>query len=240
MAKVSNRKSKKPEKGGAEVLESPEALAEQLSKTEQFLEKNKVLVFSIGGVLAAIVLGIFLFRYYITNQNKEAQEQMFQAVYYFEADSLQKALHGDGINPGFLDIIDDYSMTDASNLSKFYAGASFIKLGEFDEAIQHLSKFKSKDLVIQPRALALIGDAHMELGNISEAIKFYERAANYKSNEFISPQYLIKVAIAYEKNGNLDNALKAYNTIIEKYPKSAEFQNARKHVARLETIKKNK
>jgi tetratricopeptide (TPR) repeat protein len=240
MAKVSNRKSKKPEKGGSEVLESPEALAEQLSKTEQFLEKNKVLVFSIGGVLAAIVLGIFLFRYYITNQNKEAQEQMFQAVYYFEADSLQKALHGDGINLGFLDIIDDYSMTDASNLSRFYAGSSFLMLGEFDVAIEHLSKFKSKDLVIQPRALALIGDAHMELGNISEAIKFYERAANYKANEFISPQYIIKSAVAHEKNGNLDGAEKAYKTIIEKYPKSAEFQNARKHTARIETLKKNK
>lgn len=239
MAKVSNRKSNKPEKGGAEVLESPEALAEQLSKTEQFLEKNKIMVFTIGGVLAAIVLGIFLFRYYITNQNKEAQEQMFQAVYYFEADSLQNALHGDGINLGFLDIISDYSMTDASNLSRFYAGASFLKLGEFDEAIDHLVKFKSKDLVIQPRALALIGDAHMEQGNISEAIKFYERAANYKANEFISPQYIIKLAVAHEKNGNLDAAAKAYNTIIEKYPKSAEFQNARKHAARIETIKKN-
>jgi hypothetical protein len=42
---------------------------------------------------------------------------MFQAVYYFEADSLDKALNGDGNNLGFLEIIDEYSVTDAANLA---------------------------------------------------------------------------------------------------------------------------
>ena len=48
---------------------------------------------------------------------------MFQAVYYFEKDSLVQALNGDGNNYGFLEIIDEYSLSDAANLSKFYAGA---------------------------------------------------------------------------------------------------------------------
>ena len=42
---------------------------------------------------------------------------MFQAVYYFEADSLDRGLNGDGNNLGFLDIIDEYGITDAANLS---------------------------------------------------------------------------------------------------------------------------
>ncbi|MGF1638432.1 MAG: tol-pal system YbgF family protein [Cyclobacteriaceae bacterium] len=236
MARVSN-KSKKPVGTGNEVLENPEALAEQLTKTEQFLEKNRILVLSIGGVLALAILGIFLFRYYITNQNSEAQELMFQAVYYYEADSLNSALNGDGINLGFLDIINDYKMTDAANLAYFYAGTIYLKMGEFEEAIDHLKSFSSKDLVIQPRAYALIGDAYLETENVNEAIKYYERAADYKSNEHISPQYLIKAAVAYESIGKLAEAEKSYKTIVEKYPKAAEIQTARKHLARLEQLK---
>ena len=114
----------KPAKG-EELIENPEVLAEQLSKTEEFLEKNKTLVFTVGGVLAAIVAAYFLYNYWITSRNDTAQNEMFQAVYYFEADSLDRALEGDGNNYGFLEIIDEFSMTEAANLAHYYVGACY-------------------------------------------------------------------------------------------------------------------
>ena len=38
-----------------ELIENPEVLAEQISKTEEFIEKNKTMVFVVGGVIAAAV-----------------------------------------------------------------------------------------------------------------------------------------------------------------------------------------
>jgi len=223
----------KPSKG-EELLENPEVLAEQISKTEEFIEKNKKMVFIIGGAIAAIIAVYFLYNYWNTNQNQTAQNEMFQAVYYFEADSLDKALSGDGNNYGFIDIIEEYGMTNAANLARYYAGAAYLKKGEYISAIDFLSSYSSDDLLIQARAYGLIGDANMEMGNVDEAIDYYNKAADYNPNEYTSPGYLIKAAVAYENKGDFKSALKCYNTIVENYVNSNEYQNARKHKARLE------
>ena len=72
---------------------------------------------------------------------------MFQAVYYFEQDSLVKALNGDGNNYGFLEIIDEYGFSEAANLSHYYAGVSYLKLGNYNNAISYLNSFSSSDLL---------------------------------------------------------------------------------------------
>jgi len=220
---------------GEELLENPQALAEQLNKTEQFLEQNRKLVLIVGGAIAAVVGFYFLYNYWTTGRNDTAQKELFQAVYYFEADSLDKALNGDGNSYGFLQIIDKYSMTDAANLSHYYAGASYLKKGEYQSAIDHLGKFSASDLLIQGRAYGLIGDAYMESDDYNTAVKFYEKAAGYNANEHMSPAYLIKAAIAYEELKDYKSAYKCYNTIVEEYTNSSEYQTARKHKARLQS-----
>ena len=160
---------------------------------------------------------------------------MFQAVYYFEADSLDKALQGDGNNLGFLEIREEDGMTDAANLAHYYAGASFLKKGEYISAIDHLNKFSASDLFIQARTYALIGDANMELGNTAEAVTYYMKAADYNPNEYTTPAYLIKAAIANELLEDYESAFDCYNTIVKEYVNSSEYQNARKQKARLES-----
>jgi tetratricopeptide (TPR) repeat protein len=233
-------KQKKTENAkGNELLESPEALAERLSRTEEFLEKNKKLVFGLGGLLVLIIAGFFAYKAYVSNQNEQAHTEMFQAIYYFEAGELDKALQGDGNYPGFLGIIDDYGMTDAANLAHYYAGATYLKQGQFVEAAEHLEEFSSDDLLIQSRAYALTGDAYMEQDQYGQAASAYDKAADHKENEFFTPLYLSKAALAYELNGNTEAALDRYTRITENYTAANEFENARKQKARLEALASN-
>src|SRR6187431_27375 len=97
----------KKEEHRHELLENPEALKEKLAGAENWLEQNPKTVVGVAAVILIGVAGYFAFNYYKNNQNAEAQKEMFQAVYYFEADSLDKALNGDGNNLGFLDIADE-------------------------------------------------------------------------------------------------------------------------------------
>jgi len=235
MAKTKYRKKKDIKKGN-ELLESPEALAEQLTKTEQYLEKNKKVVLIALGSLALVISAFFLGRYYLNNQNKQAQIDMYQAVYYFESDSLDLALNGDGNNYGLLDIIDNYGFTKTANLANYYIGASYLQKGMFEDAIEYLSEFSGDDIVVQARVYALIGDAYMELEDYRTASEFYSKAADYKPNEFLSPLYLVKEATAYEKLMEFESASDCFETIIKEYPESSEFQNARKHKARLDGL----
>ena len=225
----------KKEEHKNEILESPEVLAEKLEGAEHWIEKNPKTVIGIGAALLLIVGGYFGFNYYKDSQNEQAQKEMFQAVYYFEADSLNLALNGDGNNLGFLDIIDEYGITDAGNLANYYAGVCYLKKAQFEAAVLHLEDFSSADLLVQARAYSLIGDAHMEQQHFEDAVKFYNKAAAYKPNKYFSPTYLMKAALAYEKLNQTDKAKEAYQEFIDKYSESAEYQNARKFKAKLET-----
>jgi TolA-binding protein len=235
MAKANKRTQDK--NTNAEAFENPEILADKVTKVEDYIEKNRKWVFIIGGTIAVVVIGFFLYQYYTENQNEIAQREMFQAQFYFESDSLGLALNGDSRgNYGFLEIIDDYPMTEAANLSHYYAGVSFLKLGQFDQAIEHLEKFKSDDYVVQARAYALVGDAFMEQENYDKAANHYDRAASYKPNEHFTPDYLIKEALAHEKSDDLQSAIESYKTIVEEYPQSRRIQEAKKQLNRLQVL----
>ena len=231
-------KIRKPKKENNEVLpiENTDAINETLSKSEEFINNNKNKIFTVLGVIVVLLLGFSIFSYIKNNQNNTAQEEMFQAVYYFEKDSLVQALNGDGNNYGFLEIIDEYGLSDEANLSKFYAGASYLKIGNYENAINYLDEFSSSDLLIQARAYSLIGDAYVEIGDYDNAIYYFKKASNENPNEFFTPSYLLKLAIVYEETGDLESALDTYEEIIEEFKNSPEFQTSLKNKSRIEGL----
>jgi len=218
-----------------ELVENPQALAEKLHGAETWMERHPKTTIGVLVALVLLVGGYFGFQYFKDNQESEAQREMFQAVYYFEADSLDLALNGDGNNLGFVDIIDDYGITDAANLANYYAGAAYLKQGKYNVARMYLEDFSSNDLLIQARAYSLIGDTYMEEKSFEEAARFYDKAANYKPNKYFSPAYLMKAALAFEKGNEEARAIAAYDKIINEYFDTPEVQEARKFKARLET-----
>src|SRR5690554_817586 len=221
------------------LLENPDSIATSFSRGEDFLKKNGKVV---GGLIAAgivIIAGILIFQINKANQNKTAQSEMFQAVYYYEQDSVELALNGDGLNAGFLQIIDDYGGTDAANLSNFYVGSIYLSQGNFQGAIDHLRKFSADDYFVQSKAYALIGDAYMELGQFDEGINYYQRVANNEENKYFTPRYLEKLAIAYEEAGQINQAIATYERIEKEYSDSFEYTAALKHKTRLEGLAAN-
>ncbi|MDH5366246.1 MAG: tetratricopeptide repeat protein [Cyclobacteriaceae bacterium] len=218
---------------GNDLIENPEVLAEEITKFEQFLEKNKTATFGFVALLLIVVGGYFGYNYYIEGKNKVAQTEMFQAVYYFEADSLDLALDGDGNNLGLKDIISDYRGTAAANLANFYAGVAFLKKEDYVSSILYLEDFSSSDILVQAKAYALIGDAYMQQNDFQNAVSYYNKAASYKENKYFSPGYLMKAALAYEKLNDKQGALKCYEKIVNDFSDASEVNDAKKHKARL-------
>jgi tetratricopeptide (TPR) repeat protein len=219
------------------ILEDPDLVAEKLESAEDFFITNQKWVYGVVGAIVVIVGGIFLFNYYKQTQTQQAQSELFRPIYYFESDSLKKSIEGNGNDMGFKEISEKYGMTKPGNLSHFYAGAAYLKLGKFQEAIDELTDFSSSDILVQARAYALTGDAYMELKKYDDAAKFYNKAAEYKPNKYYTPSYLMKAALALEKSGDNEGALKKYDEVIEKYFDSQEYNDARKNKSRLEGLK---
>lgn len=219
---------------GLDFLEDPDALSGQLERAEDFFDKNRTIILGVVGGVVLLIAGFFGYRAYVNSQDETAQAELFPSVYQFEADSLKKSLNGDGKTPGLLAVADNYGATPAGKLAQFYAGLGLLKQGKYDDAIEHLKAFNSSDLLVQARAYALIGDAYMEKKSYDEAADYYRKAADYKSNKFFSPGYLVKLAVAYEQAKQNDKAIETYNTLIEKYAQSPEAASARKYKSVLE------
>ncbi len=231
-------KKKQKEKHTQQQFENIE---ESLSRTEEYIAEHQKILIIIVAILVVLVLGFFGVRkYYLQPKEKEAQEQIYPAQHYFRADSLDKALYGDGNNLGFVDIAKTYSFTKAGNLANYYAGICFLKKGNFDSAIKYLKKFDSDDEIIGPMAKGALGDAYLEKGDKARAVTFYMEAANLKSNDFTSPLFLLRAGEVNEDMGNYGQAIQVYKRIRQDYSKSAEAKDIEKYIARAEALKKNK
>ncbi|WP_143436351.1 tetratricopeptide repeat protein [Hymenobacter crusticola] len=218
------------------LLENPDALAERLANSEDFLRRNKTVLLGVLTVVVLAVVGAFGYYTWRSSQDEKGQAAMFQAVHYWEADSLKKAMKGDGQYDGLESVASQYSGTKAGNLANFYAGVASLKEGKFQAAIDYLEDFSSDDLLVQARAYALLGDANLELGKTKEAADLYEKAATTNANEFFSPSYLLKEATARELAKDYDGAIKAYERIIDEYQTAAEVNEAREAKARVEAL----
>jgi tetratricopeptide (TPR) repeat protein len=210
-----------------------------LTKTEHFLEENYKVLLIVLGVLVVLVGLVWLSKIYLGKRNEEAQAQMYQAERYFELDSLELALNGDGNYLGYLDIANDYKLTRSGNLARYSAGICYLHLGQFEEAIDMLGKYKKEDKVLGSLALGATGDAYVELGDTKKGIEKYLEAAGFAENSFNTPLFLMKAAELYELEKNYPEAQALYERIENEYPESTEGMAVEKYLARIRLLTNN-
>lgn len=204
-------------------------------KTEAYVESNKRTLTIIAAAIFVLFAGYFGFtRLYLFPMEEEASELIWKAEYYFENDSLDLALHGDGQHFGFLEIAENYSLTQYGTLSNYYIGLIYMEKGEYDLAIEYLEDGQLDDEIAGTIAIGAIGDCYVELGDMEEALSYFNKAANHSANEFTAPIYMKKAAIVYEELGKYSKALALYKDIKKKYPNSTEANTIDKYIARAE------
>lgn len=214
-----------------------ESVENALSKTEHYIEENQKSLTIIVAAIIIIVGGYLGYkRFVVAPKEKEAKSQMWMAERYFARDSFNLALNGDGNYLGFLDIIDEYSITKSANLAYYYTGISYLHLGQYETAIEYLKQFESDDKMIAPVAFGAIGDAYLELGNNDDALLFYNKAVNASENNFTTPIYLMKVAFVQKQQEEFEAALETYQKIQKEYPNTAEGRQIEKYIAQVKVM----
>jgi tetratricopeptide (TPR) repeat protein len=212
--------------------EPNKGIAEAVSKTDLFFKKySKALIYTGVGlvVVAAIIFSVLQF--YIKPMKKEAADQSFVAEQLFRAGNYETALNGDGNSLGFAQLIDEYGITGGKALY-FYAGICELQLGNAQNAIDYLNKYKGNDKIISARAQACIGDAYITLENYDKALVHYNKAVSISDNAFAAA-YLLKAGLLCEEMGNNAEALKKYEIIKEKYPQTYEGYEIDKYISRI-------
>lgn len=209
---------------------------ESSSNTEAFFIKFKKQILIAVVAVIVVIAGLLLYKAYVqTPREDKASTALAKGQQYFNQEQFDKALNGDGAGyAGFVKIASDYSGTDAANLADLYAGLCYANLGKWAEAVTYLEQFSSKgDAMISPSAMAALGNAYANTGNVDKAISTLKKAADMAdskaedgTNNSLAPTFLVQAAQLLESQKKNDEALKIYQDVKKKYVNAQVVQSS--------------
>ncbi len=208
---------------------------ETIKVSTSFIEKNfKTLAAAIGGVLAVIIIALVVNQYYIQPKKADAADNIAVAQQLFIAGNYEQALNGDGTNPGFLQVIDQYGSTPSGNIARLYAGLCYAHTDKAEEAVKFLEDYDlCDDQMVSNAALAALGNCYAQLGQNEKAASTLLKAAKRANSTTLSPLFYLQAGQIYESLGNKDKALECYETIKNDYPQSMQRQDIDKYIERV-------
>ena len=208
-------------------------VAEAVSKTELFFQKNGKLIYGCVAAVLVIALAILAYnRFYLQPQKQKAQAEMFNAEQKFAQGDFQLALSGDDNNLGFADIIAKYGVKGGKAVY-MYAGACALNLGQFEDAINYFKKYDGDDKILLARSQAGMGDAYVGLEDYKTALTWYEKAAATTDNMYAAG-YLLKAGQVAEELGDKAKAIDCYKKVKDQYPQAPEAMDIDKYITRIE------
>ncbi len=208
---------------------------QSLHVVEKFWHKNQKMILYMVGGLAIIIGGWYAYQNFVVKPKEaEAQNAMFKAEEYFRMDSLKLALNGDKKDKGFLYIINTYGGTSSGNLAMYYAGACYLRTGDYNSAVKYLNGFSTDASQIQMLAYGMLGDAYSELKKDDEAVSNYKKAGTaFPKDESVSAEYLFRAAQKLSMMNKSSDALSLYQQIKENYPQTERGFQADKYIYEL-------
>ncbi|MEG1686097.1 MAG: tetratricopeptide repeat protein, partial [Bacteroides sp.] len=109
---------------------------------------------------------------------------------------------------------------------------------KYNEAIKYLDGFDADDQMISPAMLGTLGNCYAQLNQLDKATDALLKAAERADNPTLSPIYLIQAGLIFEKQGKMDDAIKAYTQVKDKYFDSYQSMDIDKYIERATASKK--
>lgn len=216
--------------------------AENISKSEDFLLKNKKTILYAVIALIVIIAGIILYNNFVkAPREAKASTELAKGQTMFANQQFAQALNGDSTGyAGFVKIASDYSSTPAGNLANLYAGLCYANLDKWEDAVKFLDKYSpANDEMVSPAAVAALGNAYAHVKQLDKAVDALKKAAKMadsqaleNTNNSLSPTFLIQAATILESQNKKDEALKIYQDIKKKYVNSTVAAEIDKYIER--------
>lgn len=230
---MSETKKVKPEE--VQVVDESAIIVD---RARNFWDKSSRPILYISGAIILLIAGYYGYQnLYAKPQQEKAADALWHAQQYFEQDSIQLALNGDGQFPGFEKVAKNYGGTKPGKLAGFYAGVCYLKLKDYNKAVTYLKDFSTDAKEIQTIAYSRLGDAYSELNKNAEAVEYYAKAGHYyPEQESLSAENLFRAGLKSEILGKNDDAIKYYKEIREKYSRTDRGYQVDKYLARLGVV----
>lgn len=204
-----------------------------LDNVQVAYEKNKKIISTAAIVVVLAVVGYFFYNSMGKEKAEKAAAAMYWPQLYFQSDSLNQALNGDGKNPGFTKVAKNFSGTPAGNLAHYYEGICYLRMGQYDKAITALQAFDGKGTTLSRQAAGALGLAYMESGKNDKAIENFKKAIADKDDMLVTPMYMYQLGMVYQAAGQTNEAKEIFKRLRDEYPRSQQARDMDKELATL-------
>ncbi len=198
-------------------------------------ENQRHLMAAAGAVMAAVVLlaGI---SYFTSSRQQAAQELMDEALQIYHAriqeSSVVKSAEGPEFEnveeryraslPALEKVIEKYSSSDQGRQARYYAALCHMGLDEPEKAeglLDDVMGGRSRD-ILHYLASQVLAVAKTERGDYEAAVEIYRLMVEDAENPLPKDQILFKMARVNEQAGDLEEANRNYQRLLEEFPDS--------------------
>lgn len=182
-----------------------------------------------GAAVAVIALGVW----FVVSSGKRKEE--FAARVFSQALATADKGNLPQASADLQRVIQTYAGTEAANEAVLALNQIRMASGQSQLAATNLSEFVARKPA--PRfaapAYGLLGVAQENGGKFAEAAAAYEQAAANAEVAFVKASYLIDAGRAYRLAGKTQDAIRAYRTVVEKYPDAPSANEAQVRLGEL-------
>ena len=194
-----------------------------------WVRAHQKLVLGIAGAVVVLALGAWVVTETGQRRQLRAAEALDQARNIAESGNLPLAASE------LQKLIETFSGTEAATEAVVTLNQVRMVNGQSELAVVSLQDYLKTNpkKVYKVPAQGLLGEALENAGRPEEAGAAYAGAAEDAEVDYLKAQYLLSAARAYTNAGKLDEAVKALQTIVDKYPKTTALTEARVRLAEL-------
>ena len=195
---------------------------EEVAEEQSFLVKNWKKISICLGAILVVVLGVYGYCKLIAEPREQAatealaegQQLISQGEYEKAIASLKKE-------------VEEYGSTQSGNLALLYLGIAYYNTGKYTEAIAALEDYsKVGDNVVDPAAIAALGNCYACTKNYDKAVEKLVSAAELANSVNLSPIYYIQAGEICEfGQNNNEKALELYNKVKSAYKTSYQVKS---------------
>ena len=190
---------------------------DSLTGLEQKVQNNQKVIMWLCVAAAAVVCVIFLYVYAFQKPRTEAGNNAIG-----QADT--ELLNGNDSTAldQYRQVVDNYG-GDAANRAALNAAILLYKDKKYQEAIDYLKKYDTKESVIGASAIALQGDCYVNLKDYDNALSCFRKAAKERDNNpYYTPYFLMKEATVLHHIKDYSKEADVYERLIADYPAYGE------------------
>jgi len=222
-------------------------VAETLAHGAEAVLSHQRALWVAASAALVVVLAVFGWRFYTERQTTKAAAALDDAMKVFQA-PIRTA--GEPQTPGeisyvdeknklsdaaskFLKVAQQYPRTRPSQVARYYAGLSYVRLGRYDEAQRQLREVASGgDDGAAALARFQLAGVLDQAGKPDEAVKLYQQLMQNPSVLVPKPLVLLTLAEHYRKT-NPQEASRLYNQVKSEFPASPAAEEAEKRLQEL-------